>query len=134
MNLIKKFLNLTQCAIVGVALCFLVVPYAIEVSAELELPGPDPKPIPPIPIPPPIDDEGPWIEYGKCTVDYTENIFGRIIWELILLFWPTTDLAMEHHDAYTTAFLTPEAVSDRDEYQARGFTPWLVMHGIGYQN
>ena len=93
----------------------------IEVSAEIEVPGPAPIPVPPIPIPPPIEDEGPWIEYGKCKVDYNESIFGKVLWWIIEKNWLDEDLVLEHHDAYTTRFFSPEDVEDLDEYQARGF-------------
>ncbi|MYK44157.1 MAG: hypothetical protein F4039_08740 [Gammaproteobacteria bacterium] len=119
-NVIARALNCGRLALIGITVSFLVVPHSTEVNAELDIPI-DPILIPPI-TPAIIEiDEGSWIEYGKCKVDYTQNIFGAIIWDIILLFWPTTDLVMEHHDVYISRYSNPEADYEENEHQARGF-------------
>ena len=134
-DLIDNFFNLTRMALLGIALCFLVIPYPIEVNADNDRSNRDPIEDPPeppsIPNPPEIPEppKGDWMEYGRCEVDYDDNIFGAALWWLIKKFLSEKDrerLEFGHHDVYIARYPEPPNLEDRmpyikHGYEARGF-------------
>ena len=130
MNIIDKVLNFTRITLLGIALCFLVIPYPIEVNADNDRsyrdPIEDPPEPPRIPNPPEIPEppKGDWMEYGRCTVDYADNVWGAILWALIKRFLPKKDrerLEFGHHDVYIARYPKPPGPDDREYYEKNGY-------------